>query len=71
MGLDGDSFFELEGFASEDLGEVGGDVEGGDRDVGEMDALVDDVLGLEAELGDLAREDVAIACVDLYGEFFD
>jgi len=62
---------ELEGFTSEDLGEVEVDV-GADKVEGaQVDALVNGCLGREVDVGNFTAEDAAIAGLDFEREGFE
>ena len=58
----------MEGFASEDLGEVEVDVGADELKSAEVDALVDGGLGRKVDFGNFATQDAAIAGLDFEGE---
>lgn len=66
--IEGDGGEELEGFTSEDLGEVEVDVGADEVEDAQVDALVNGGLGGEVDFGNFTAEDAAIAGLDFERE---
>ena len=66
--MEGDGGEELEGFTSEDLGEVEVDVGADEVEGAQVDALVNGGLGGEVDFGNFTAEDAAIAGLDFERE---
>ena len=66
--IEGDGGEELEGFTSEDLGEVEVDVGADEVEGAQVDALVNGGLGGEVDFGNFTAEDAAIAGLDFERE---
>ena len=66
--IEGDGGEEVEGFTSEDLGEVEVDVGADEVEGAQVDALVNGGLGGEVDFGNFTAEDAAIAGLDFERE---